>query len=215
MNKRTFTLATLFVSLMAMFALASCSDDDDAANDQPAVPGEKLEVKSVTLPNPGYGKDNWIYFSLSEGKILEGINESNRKDNDTWDLAFYRYNVRTNSGLSGNGMGGALDTKKDVLEAVRTVPAGKFTIDEMSSVTSSMESFPPPSIETPLNALLGEAIKFQGPPPTYIPNNHVYIIRTHDGKYAKLQITSFANDKGEKGHLQFSYVYQPNGSKNF
>ena len=210
MNKRTFTWAALFLSLMAMFTFTSCSDDDDDA------PGDnKLEVKSVTLPNPGYGPDNWIYFSLSEGKILSGINESNRKTNKTWDLAFDRYNVRTNSGLSGEGLGGALDTKKDVLEAVRSVPAGEFTTDEMGSVTSSMESFPPPSIDTPLNGLLADAIKFQGPPPTYIPNNHVYIIRTHDGKYAKLQITSFANNKGETGHLQFSYVYQPNGSKNF
>ena len=208
MNKRTFTLAALFVSLMAMFTFTSCSDDENLV-------ASDLKVKSVTLPNPGYGTDNWIYFSLSEGKILKGINESNRMTDNTWDLAFYRYNVRTNSGLSGKGFGGALDTEKSVLETVRTVPAGEFTTDEMGSVTSGVGSFPPPTIDTPLNGVLAEAIKFQGPPPTYIPNNHVYIVRTHDGKFAKLQITSFANDEGETGHLQFSYVYQPDGSKNF
>ena len=211
MNKNSFKIAALLMSMMAMLAFSSCSSDDN--DDVPG--GSNLEVKSVVLPNPGYGTDNWIYFSLSEGKIIEGINEANRHDNTKWDLAFYRYNVRTNSGLSGIGNGGALDTKATDLSAVTTVPSGKFTTDVMGEITSSMSSFPPPSIKTPLNAELSESIKFQGPPPTYTPNNHVYIVKTADGKYAKIQIRGFYNDEGKSGFVNFSYVYQPDGSKNF
>ena len=212
MNKKSFKLAALFMSMLAMVTFSSCSDDDSPVKEEES--GEVLKG-SVTLENPGYGEDNWIYFSFSKGEVLNGIKEANRANDLTWDIAFYRYNVRTNGGLSGKGKGGAFDTEITDFKAVTSVSNSKFTTDVMGEVTSSMSSFPPPSVKAPLNEVLGAALKFQGPPPTYTPNNHVYIVRTADGKYAKIQITGFYNDEGKSGHVQFTYAYQPDGSMNF
>ena len=205
MNKNMMKLAVLLMGLVTMFSLTSCDDDEEASDN----------VKRVTLSRKtNYGND-WIYFSLSQGKELTGIDESNRADNRTWDLAFNRYNVRTNSGLSGNGLGGAMDTKSTDMAAVVAVPDGQFAVDEMGKITSRFTGNGVEEIDSPLNKVLAEAIHFQGPPPSYTPNNHVYIVRTADGKYAKIKIEGFYNDEGKSGFVTFSYVYQADGSKVF
>lgn len=207
MIKSSIKFAAIFMSMLAMVTFSACSDDDEVV--------VEAQKGAITLENPGYGTDNWIYFSFAKGEVLTGINESNRADDLSWDIAFYRYNIRTNGGLSGKGKGGAFDTEITDFKAVTSVTNSKFTSDVMGEITASMSSFPPPTAKAPLNEVLGQALKFQGPPPTYTPNNHVYIVRTADGKYAKIQITSFYNDEGKSGHVQFTYAYQPDGSMNF
>ena len=57
-----------------------------------------LEIIKI-LPN-----DNWTYLNLHLGAIVAPDEPEN---NLGWDLAFHRFHIRTNSGLSGNGKGGA------------------------------------------------------------------------------------------------------------
>ena len=217
MNKNLrLRLAALFMGVMTLTTFAACSDDDDkdVLPEKPEQPEKVLEVKTITLPNLGYGEDNWIYFSFEKGEVLEGINESNRAEDTSWDLAFYRYNIRTNSGLSGKGKGGVVDTEKTELVEVAEAPAGEYTTDVMGEITANMSSFPPPTIESPLSEVLGNALQFQGPPPTYTPNNHVYVVKTANGKYAKIKILGFYNDEGKSGHVSFEYAYQADGTTN-
>ncbi len=48
--------------------------------------------------------DHWVYINLSLGSEVDPISP---EDNLGWDIACQRYHFRTNSGLSGNGNGGA------------------------------------------------------------------------------------------------------------
>ena len=219
MNKHFKFITAFMMCAMMVTGFSACSDDDDpvlpnGGNGEGEKPQTTQVVKVVLSRKTDYGND-WIYFSLKDGKELAGIDESNRMENHDWDLAFNRYNVRTNSGKSGSGKGGVMDTGKTHMAEVTEVPAGEFTVDVMGEITKDMSGFPPPSMESPLNEVLGEAIFFQGPPPEYIPNNHIYIVRTADGKYAKVKITGFHNDRGQSGYVNFEYQYQANGSKKF
>ena len=56
----------------------------------------------INIPSTSY--TDWIYFSLSQNSIIEIEDPENSLD---WDLAFQRKHIRTNSGLSGPGNGGA------------------------------------------------------------------------------------------------------------
>lgn len=214
MNKKSrFRLAALCMSALSLLAFPSCSDSDEPSS------GEEeegtLAVKEVTLSRKtGYG-DDWIYYSLSQGKEVT-VAEENHQTDLTWDLAFNRCNVRTNSGLSGNGKGGAQDTGKTSLDAVEEVPAGTFTTDVTAKITASFTGTGITEMESTLNPLLTAAVTVDtsNPPPKYIPNEHVYIVRTADGNYAKIQIEGFYNDEGVSGFVTFSYVYQPDGSTN-
>ena len=205
-----FKTMAFVMGAMVMGLLSSCSDSDDA----PEAPTEGLEVKRVMLSRKtAYGND-WIYFSLSQGKEIE-VKEENHMEDQTWDLAFNRYNVRTNSGLSGKGQGGAFDTKLTDMSAVAEVPAGiTFTEDTAADITGSFTGSGVTYVKSTLNEVLGTAIKFQGPPPTYTPSNHVYIVKTADGKYAKIKVLGFHNEKGKSGFVSFEYAYQADGSKN-
>ena len=56
----------------------------------------------ITIPSTSYS--DWIYFSVSQNSIIEVEDPENSME---WDLAFQRKHIRTNSGLSGPGNGGA------------------------------------------------------------------------------------------------------------
>jgi hypothetical protein len=46
------------------------------------------------------------------------------------------------------------------------------------------------------------------------PKSFVYLVRTHDGKYAKMRILSYYCVNKSAGCLTFEYVYQGDGSTN-
>ena len=158
---------------------------------------------------------DWVYFSFAKGGEVEGVNEENRQQRLDWDLAFNRMVIRTNSGTSGSGKGGALSTGNGDLNEVKEVPADGYTVD--TEVTLSGYSAPGGVVgfKVPGNTVLSGAIKFAGPPPTYTPSNMVYVVRTADGKYAKILIESFHNAEGKSGYMNMKYYYQPDGSRKF
>ena len=47
---------------------------------------------------------NWVYFSFEQAAVID---VGNPEESMEWDVAFQRKHIRTNSGLSGIGSGGA------------------------------------------------------------------------------------------------------------
>lgn len=176
--------------------------------------------------------NDWIYFNLRTGEVWnkkapwQEIKEGEQKDRD-WDLAFCGYHLRTNSGTSGNGQGGAIDlgfgnynkwtsvsqlpanpqwvtdTDKDVYITMSQNDWNKYLIDNHLSFDDNPWFDPnngPRKTLTSANKELAKAMEFTGPPPVYTPSFHTYAIRTADGKsYYKLQLISWYNTKTEIG----------------
>ena len=100
-----FKTVSLLLGCLTMF---SCVDYDDI---QPFT-GKTLPRKS------GYSTgvtNDWIYFNLRTGEsfntytVNKDIKEGEQINRTDWDLAFCGYTMRTNSGTSGIGQGGAAD----------------------------------------------------------------------------------------------------------
>ena len=187
------------IAIMGMTTMTACSKTEEQQ------PEDTTKSKNVTLSRKTDYGDDWIYFSLREGKELS-IAEANHKTDLSWDLAFNRYNVRTNSGLSGNGQGGALKTESTSFDDVNAVPAGQFAIDTVYIISAPGSGFPPPTMESTANLVLCEAIAFSGPPPAYTPSPNVFIVRLADGRYAKFMAIGFYNDEGVSGYYTFKYA---------
>tara|TARA_B100001989_G_C24532213_1_gene462274 strand:+ start:226 stop:1011 length:786 start_codon:yes stop_codon:yes gene_type:complete len=79
---------------------------------------------NVTIPATSYTE--WVYYSLETHSIVQIDYPETSLD---WDLAFSRKHIKTNSGLSGPGNGGA------IVDSVGTLDSGSFTwIDEWENL---------------------------------------------------------------------------------
>ncbi|MDO4771783.1 HmuY family protein [Porphyromonas sp.] len=223
MNKTIFTVALILTA--GLLSLTSC----DKKGSEPTPPNGSVKeyMQSKTTQVNG----EWIYFSFATGKEVAGVTEANYKERLDWDIAINTFFFRTNSGKSGKGKGGAIITDKTELSALTEAPKDGYHVDEDFKVlgyqgrvievqtTANVELNGTPKIQlTPtVEIQLGKAISFYGAPPTYIykADDHVFVIRTADGKYAKVKFIGYKNAEGTPGYVSFKYVYQSDGSTTF
>lgn len=132
------TLHFLAPALLAglMVLNTSCKKDDDnpiTPSEDPYKEFRNLDVKAGQEKEIKFldasSNSNWVYFSFEKG-----VTEVTAATPTTsWDIAFKRYDVRTNSGDSGNGNGGALKTEFKNLTQVATVSTtATYTADKLS-----------------------------------------------------------------------------------
>ena len=222
MNK---TISTAVLILMTgLLSLTSC----DKKNDAPEPLSDA--VKEYTQSRATDVSGEWVYFSFATGKEVDGVTEANYKENMDWDIAFNTFFLRTNSGKSGKGKGGAIMTDKTDLAALTEAPKDGYHVDEdyellgyagrviRKKSTANIELSGTAKIQLePTEIKLGRAISFYGAPPTYVykASDNIFVIRTAEGKYAKVKFIGYKNAEGKSGYITFQYVYQPNGSTSF
>lgn len=210
------------VYLIALTQLFSCVKYEATPFTGQILPRRSGYVNGIT--------NDWIYYNLRTGKIYNGssvdsdITEGKQYNRTDWDLAFCGNKLRTNSGASGIGKGGAADLGFQGYEkwtSTAQLPADLQWVVDRDSVSITMAQrewvsqqaktgvveIPwfdpnkgPQQTYTKANPLLNEALHFSGPPPSYVPSFHTYLIRTADGAhYFKLQIVSWYDEHIEIG----------------
>jgi hypothetical protein len=171
--------------------------------------------------------DDWLYFNLRTGEVFnrqapgQDIKEGEQYDRLDWDLAFCGYHIRTNSGTSGCGQGGAIDLGYGRYDhwtsAAQLPPTAAWVTDTDGEIYITYSQadwyhylvenrldfddnpwFDPNSgparKRTSANRLLDGVMTLSGPPMVYTPSYHTYVIRSADGRrYFKLQIVSWYN----------------------
>ena len=194
------------------------------------------EFTGHTLPRiTGYNTgvtNDWMYFNLRTGQVFnrtapnQDISEGEQYHRTDWDLAFCGHRLRTNSGTSGIGKGGAADLgygEYDKWMTASQLPRNlTWAVDDSTvSVTYSkkdwihhcvthnldIDAHPwfdpnsgPATTYTSAYPILANAVTFLAPPPVYTPSFHTYVVRTADGKrYFKLQIVSWYHAEAEIG----------------
>ena len=154
--------------------------------------------------------EKFTYFSFSKN---DTVDVSDPKNDTSWDIAFgvantYYAAIITNSGVSGSGQGGAISYKDTLYDDVKSVPNQVFETDKIE------------------NEKLAPAIPLGSKNSWYTYNSqthkieinprHTIIVRTADGKYAKVFITSYyyinadgTKDMTKSRYFTFKYLYQP------
>ncbi len=187
--------------------LTGCSKDD------PEEPAPALEVKSVKIDARSYS--DWVYFSFEKGTTIE-INKENFNKSLDWDIAFHRNDVRLNCGSSGQGAGGAVKTQAKSLSEVSTAPSTGYIVDAVKSIMVKF-TLPVPIFEDQPanNEIEWLNVDTSNPPPVYTLYDHVYVVKTAAGKFAKIKFANYLSDKNETMVISLDYVYQPDGSPRF
>jgi hypothetical protein len=121
----------------------------------------------------------WVYLDLEDGVV----SPANPEDDASWDVAFRRTEVRTNSGTSGSGLGGArVDDSEQAFDAITESTTLGFVVDEL--VASSRPGAEP----TSMNRVLAGWYDYNPVTHSVTPGDRTYLVRTAGGEYAKLRI---------------------------
>ncbi len=134
----------------------------------------------------------WTYVDLRRGEVVAETASTSAG----WDVAFSRTRVRTNSGTSGPGQGGAVDVGSDDFAALTEAPDAGYQADEM--VTQGRPGEAPYSG----NAALGAWFDYDSSTNTVSPRATVFAVRLADGTYAKLRFDDY-----DDGTYTLTYAY--------
>lgn len=205
------------VLLTGLVAFTSCSKDDNKTPTPIPPQNTAKEVKNLNASD----EQKWVYFSFQTGTTVE---VTNPKTTDNWDIAFNRYNIRTNGGVSGIGEAEVVNTNSKDFAAVTKAPAEGYEKDKevteygrprpgqtQPSVTKSEKN---PVISGTVNKQDSKGWYNYTPPkqgentPHFEITKYVYVLKTaKGGKYVKIQLTGYTNDKNETGYITFSYDF--------
>ena len=202
----------IFIAVMAigaMVVLSGCSKDDSPEQSTAGIQVKNLDAASND-------ERIWTYFSFATGKVVSptGAVEESKE----WDIAFHRFNIKTNSGTSGKGNVAVAATGIKDFEAVTKAPAQGYEVDKIVAV----ESRPPaPEVTRSVNPVITGTVESKDPKgwynygqpqqgettPHFNITKYVYVIRTLEGKYVKIQLTDYTNDYGTSGYISFRYAF--------
>ena len=130
-----------------------------------------------------------------------------------WDLAFHYKDVRTNSGKSGNGKGGMLEASSSDFSKVTEAPASSYTVDDVFTKFRLTPAMPPVYVTSTANPVCIGWAKYNHQEHAWVFAEKVFIVKTANGKYAKIWLKNFLDDEDKSGTITMNYVYQPDGSR--
>jgi hypothetical protein len=136
----------------------------------------------------------WIYFDLSRGRTVDG-----RVDPD-WDLAVQRFHIVTNGGPGYPGEAGALALEAP-WDEVRVAPDSGY-----ETTSGRLDA-------GPINPALERWYEYSFFAHTLVPLPLTYVLRTGEGRYAKLRIVSYYCTGGRPGCLTLRYAMPADGTR--
>ena len=172
--------------------------EEEIKNPEPREVGEAL-TDVITYTLNAASLEHWVYFDFSIGSIVEVANPSSLD----WDIGFRRALIITNSGKSNqSGMGGVAKLENTEFESVKEAPESGYVLDVRRGPTETE------------NPAMKKWYDYSYMTHVLKPKKNVYIIRTADGKYAKMQILKYTCGRLTACYT-IKYVYQGNGSRRF
>lgn len=191
----------VFFSTIIFFS--ACEKDETEELEQE---NNGIEFKTVILDATSYA--NWVYYSFEDTQVVEINDFVNSYD---WDIAFHRFDVRLNCGASGPGEGGSYNAGQIDFESLVEAPESGYSLNDSIGIIEEPGNWIYTNV--PGDTILSNWLTFSGPPPTYTINDNIYVIKTADGKYAKIWLTDYYNDQSVSGYVTMKYFYQPDGSR--
>jgi len=195
---------------LSLAALAGCADDlrpvadaalvGDAAGDaattgrvQTRVDGQQL-VTTVDATRA----DVWVYVDLDQGERAAEAMAG-------WDVAFQRFNLQTNGGVSGTGGVEVARLTGTTLEAVTAAPAAGWLRDAAPR-TDVMGMPGAPVLPDFAFSQEGGWYEYNMATHQVTPRDVVYLVRTTERRVVKLRLTAYYSAAGTGGYPSFRWA---------
>jgi HmuY protein len=187
------------LGLAASLALALGGCSEDLAPEQPdaAIPDGDGGVVGPTKVKTTDNGDGTFTTSVNASSMADfvGFDFQSGKEQaptgEVWDLSFRRFEIRLNGGSSGSAGGEVAILPLADFDTLKRAPAGGWTTDNANS--------------TAINAGDGW---YEYNPATHIleARDVVYVVRSAEGDYFKMKLTSYYDDAGSSGHPTFRWA---------
>ena len=164
----TTSIKTLFVVLLALLVFSSCKKDEDTPTPEDGNGGPNVDVKNLDA------SDGYVFYSLTTGTEVSKTDSNSTQ----WDIAFNATTIIINGGESGPGAGGALLLNK-LYDEVTEAPKSGYDGSQVPKNTYPDRWY---SYNLGGNHLIKP-----------IPGK-IIVVRTADGRYAKIEIISYYQD---------------------
>jgi hypothetical protein len=195
-------MKTIFYLLPVLILLSvSCTKKDT----NPPIEAQTFEINATSTTT-------WKYFSFASNDTITVADPLTSTD---WDLAFQRYRIKTNSGKSGNGSGGAANSYQmgqAGFDALKLVSDTATFVTDDSIQIAVQQGYATYVVNPKLYTWFTIELATQGT--QIVPSDYIYIVRTGTGKYAKVWIKSYYSATNVSGHVTIEYKYQSDGTKN-
>ncbi|MCA4900456.1 MAG: HmuY family protein [Bacteroidota bacterium] len=211
-----------FSLLLLLVVFSACDKSNPAPvpvqavrfNDLPADPATTFDA-NTGAPIGGF-TNKFTFFSFVTGKVVDNPSGTN------WDMAFRATTILINGGTSGPGQGAA-QVLNGIFNDLSTAPTDGYKQDNDAGGLNPA-GVPNANLAIPTGSGNGWYTSTGGgigsPSVITATAGKVLMIRTADGKYAKMEILSYY--KGAPAtvnpltdaarYYTFQYVYQPDGS---
>ena len=185
----------LFVATIAAIVVGSLRRPDPpvfALSDLPPQtrPARLFGPDTVTLD--ARSADRWTLFDLATGQVGSA--------GDAWDIGVKRHRLAVNGGDGFIGRAGVMRLEIP-FDEVREAPTDGYT---PSRVTPGGDT---------VNAVLDEWYSYDFFSHLLEPAPVTFVLRTADGRYAKLRVLGYYCPGPEPGCLTIEYAYQGDGSR--
>jgi hypothetical protein len=159
-------------------------------------PSDAPEVKSQTFDASSTDPAVWVYLDLDDGTTLDPAAVAAAPD-AKWDVAFQRYQIKTNGGVSGHG-DVVVAFVDQPLADVEAAPTAGYLMDRANGAN--------PQTDPGLAYLRrGGWYDYDATSHKLTPKARTYVVRTTDRKLVKTQVTAYYDDAGSPAHIGFTW----------
>lgn len=204
-------MKTTFIKLSMValfFSFTSCSNDDEVLTNETATLKAKTYFNLHAPQSGGQGQPTagaFAKFSFSENTTVTS---------DNWDIAFRGTTIIVNGGTE---IGLTDEPSRTGIAAVSLLSSTFNNVTAIPSATSFAQD------ETGTYAFSEPWYDYNSTTHIISPKaGKVYVVKTHNGKYAKFEILSYYKDAPANPNMTsplryytFKFVYQPDSETNF
>jgi len=193
----------VLLALSLLFSIACAGDLDDELGGDVVEEPQEGEVGPHTRNEPRDGggqlttidatdEMDWVYFDLETGVELD---VEDPVANTEWDLAFRRFHIATNGGVSGDA-GSEVAVLSEAFDAVDETPADGFVVDEPDGDDDN---------EDPDYAF-ADWYDYNFMTHVLTPKAQTYVVITGAGNAFKVALDHYYDDAGTSGHPRFAWA---------
>lgn len=186
----------LFASLAALSVCSTgCPNDPTQSDELPPRTDDNRAANARRAQLDVTGSD-WVYFSFENGPVTP----QDPEDSLEWDIAFQRYNVRTNGGTSGRGDSGSADLGDLSLADTDVARVGGWVEDTSVEDARTGE-------KQSMNPVLSGWFEYDFATHQLSSKGRLYAVKSATGETALITLDDYYNDVGLVGHLTIQYRY--------